>query len=111
MAVEDKDPAAMTAASALYRPPDHGHVYAPALEPVLNGHAGFASEDLFQKRLVPNKNVGLIIAEASCLNAKFVTFPDDDFAELDSKKINRTLTERHLPTVMITSWSDVLQRL
>ena len=114
----EADPAIVSVLSEINAQIGHGAIYYPTLNPmgaksdsegVINGHAGMAAEELFEKGLVHDKNIALIIAEAACIPAEIVIFSEDVANSLDNKAINKVLVIRDLSAVKITHPMGVIE--
>ena len=109
MALEDKNQLAMDGLSMLSRQPHHAKIYAPEIDRVDYGYACSAADLLLDKSLVPDMNLGLIIAEAASLQAKVILLDDEILHPLDQKAINSVLSDRQLATLIFQSQGQFLE--
>jgi hypothetical protein len=109
MAMEDKCQLSMMGLRMLSIDPRHDAVFAPEIDRIIYGPACLAADALQESGLVPDKNLGLVISEASALLSKVLIFDDDTLARLNKKAINACLADRQLATVLFQSWTELLQ--
>jgi hypothetical protein len=111
MATQDSSATARDALSLISVVPSHSNIlFSDLANPVHHGQASLAAQELIDKRLLAEDelNVGLILAEAACLQASVVIFDDDVSSRLDRKEINNVLAGRDLATLIIMTRSQFL---